>query len=56
MYGSVHCSAMLSPEDVERIKAALATLEKARERCTDSGLQKLIDDWIIEVKKKLADG
>jgi hypothetical protein len=47
---------MLSPEDVERIKAALATLEKARERCTDSGLQKLIDDWIIEVKKELADG
>jgi hypothetical protein len=45
--------AMLSPHEIARIEAEIETLEKAREHCADSGLQKLIDAWINEQKKKL---
>ena len=53
-YGSVRLPFMLSPDDIQRIRTDLAELETAREQCTDSGIQRLIDDWILEAKEKLA--
>ena len=45
---------MLSREEVAKIRAELERLEKARAECTDGGIQKLIDAWIEEQKRKLA--
>jgi hypothetical protein len=44
----------LSSAEIEQTRA-LATLEKARESCIDSGVQKVIQTWMDEVKKKLAE-
>jgi hypothetical protein len=44
---------MLSTADNGRIKVDLATLEKALDRCSDSGLRKVIEIWIKEAKRKL---
>jgi hypothetical protein len=44
---------MLSRGDVALIRAEIERLEKARKECTDSGLQKRIDAWIEEQKRKL---
>jgi hypothetical protein len=44
---------MLSPGEIAFIKAEIERLEKARRECNDSGLQKRIDAWIAEEKKKL---
>jgi hypothetical protein len=46
----------LSPGLMATIKAEIKRLEKAREDCTDGGIQKRIDAWIEEHKKKLASG
>jgi hypothetical protein len=46
--------AMLSPGEMAFIKAEIERLEKARQECNDSGLQKVIDAWIEEEKKKLS--
>jgi hypothetical protein len=45
--------AMLSPGEIALIKAEIARLEKARKECRDSGIQKQIDIWIEELKKRL---
>jgi hypothetical protein len=45
--------AMLSPEEIARIKADIKRLDKAREECADSGIRKLIEAWIGDQKKKL---
>lgn len=45
---------MLSMAQIARIKAAVAELEKSRDRCSDSGIRELIEAWIEEQKKKLA--
>ena len=45
---------MLSPGDIAIIKAEIKRLEKARRECNDGGIQKQIDVWIEELKKKLA--
>jgi len=50
----VHLSAMLSSQDIARIKADLAMPEKARDSCADSGLRKVIDAWIEDAKQTLA--
>jgi hypothetical protein len=46
---------MLPSVEIEEIRAALATLEKARDSCIDSGVQRVIQTWIDEIKKKLAE-
>ena len=46
---------MLSSADKDRIKSDLAMLEKARKESADSGLRKVIENWIEDVKKKLTD-
>jgi hypothetical protein len=44
---------MISRNDVSVIRAEIERLQKARTECTDSGVQKRIDDWIEEQKRKL---
>jgi hypothetical protein len=46
---------MLSPADKDRIEFDLTKLEKARDDCRDSGLRKVIETWIEEAKKSLAE-
>jgi hypothetical protein len=46
--------AELSPGRIATIKAEIKRLEKAREACTDGGIQELIEALIEEHKKKLA--
>jgi hypothetical protein len=46
---------MLSPAEKNKIKPELAELEKDRDRCTDSGLRKVIESWIEKAKKRLAE-
>src|SRR5580658_4950685 len=46
--------AELSPGRTATIKAEIKRLEKAREACTDGGIQELIEALIEEHKKKLA--
>jgi len=45
---------MLSPEDIARKKADIAILEKARDNCLDTGLRRVIDDWIKDAENKMA--
>jgi hypothetical protein len=40
-------------EEIAKIRANIERLEKAREACTDSGIRKLIEEWIEEQKHKL---
>jgi hypothetical protein len=44
---------MLLPGEIALVKAEIERLGKARQECNDSGLQKRIDAWIGELKKKL---
>ena len=44
---------MISRSDVAVIRAEIQRLQKARDECTDSGVQKQIDAWIEEQKRKL---
>ncbi|MGB6385444.1 MAG: hypothetical protein WBD25_19975 [Terriglobales bacterium] len=44
---------MLSREEVAKIRTEIERLGKARAECTDGGIQKLIDAWIEQQKKKL---
>jgi hypothetical protein len=43
---------MLSASD--KIKAELEELQSALLQCTDSGVRKVIEDWIAEAKLRLA--
>lgn len=45
---------MLSPMEIAKIKAEIEALEKAFRNCADSGLRKVIEDWIESSKQKLA--
>jgi len=54
LFASVHWC-MLSPAGKDRIKSDIAMLEKARNDCADSGLRKVIENWIEDAKKTLAD-
>jgi len=47
---------MLSPGTKAQIKAEIGRLEELREICNDDGIQKVIQGWIEEQKKKLAEG
>ena len=44
---------MPSPQQIATINAEIENLEHARKRCTDSGILKIIDDWIEDQKQKL---
>ena len=44
---------MISRSDAAVIRAEIKRLQKARDECTDSGVQKRIDAWIEEQKRKL---
>ena len=44
---------MLSREEIANIKAEIEILEKALAECNDSGLQKQIEAWIADQKRKL---
>jgi hypothetical protein len=46
---------MLSPAEVDRIKAEIEKLEKALRRCTDGGIRGQIITWIEKEKRKLTD-
>ena len=47
---------MLSPDTIAQMKAEIARLEELRKICNDAGIQKVIEGWIAEQKKALADG
>jgi hypothetical protein len=47
---------MLTPGDIARIKAEIARLEKAFRENTDDGIGKVIQGWIADLKKELAEG
>jgi hypothetical protein len=53
LYGA-YTSAMLSQADRSRLKID-CTLETFREACTDSGILNLVDQWIKDAKKQLAE-
>jgi hypothetical protein len=38
----------------DRIKTELKELESARLQCNDSGIRKVIEDFIVEAKQRLA--
>ncbi len=45
---------MFSPSKLEKIKAEIERLEAALRDCNDSGLREIIENWIMEKKKKLS--
>jgi hypothetical protein len=47
---------MLSPSQRAQIKAEIAKLEEDRKMCNEAGIRKVIEGWIEEQKKKLAEG
>jgi hypothetical protein len=48
--------AVLSLGAIAQIKAEIARLEEARKQCYDPGIQKVIDSFIEQQKKELAEG
>ena len=44
---------MFSPSEIAKVKAKIKALEQSRERCADSRIREVIDDWIKEQKDKL---
>jgi hypothetical protein len=49
-------AAVLSPSARGLIKAEIDRLEEARKQCNDTRIQKVIEGWIEEQKKQLAEG
>jgi hypothetical protein len=47
---------MLSSGAIAQIKAEIERLEDLRNKCNDHGIQKVIEGWIEEQKKQLAEG
>jgi hypothetical protein len=47
---------VLSPSARGLIKAEIDRLEEARKQCNDTRIQKVIEGWIEEQKKQLAEG
>jgi hypothetical protein len=45
---------MYSPEDVAKMKADIAVLEKAHAALADPGLRKVLSVWVEDAKKTLA--
>jgi hypothetical protein len=39
-----------------QIRAEIERLEDARKQCNDEGIRKVIEEWIAELKKTLAEG
>lgn len=51
---SAYTLAMISRDEAAVIRSEIERLQKARNECADSGVQKRIDAWIEEQKRKLA--
>lgn len=47
---------LLTHTEIERIQADLALFEKAKKSLLDTELQKAIDDWIADARKRLTEG
>jgi hypothetical protein len=47
---------MLPPGQRAQIKAEISRWEEYRKQCNDIGIQKVIDGWIEQLKKDLAEG
>jgi hypothetical protein len=47
---------MLSPSQTVQIKAEISRLEEYRKTCNDEGIRKVIEGWIEQQKKVLAEG
>jgi hypothetical protein len=47
---------MLSAEERARTQRTLNMLENARNNCADSGILRVVEAWIEEAKKALAEG
>jgi hypothetical protein len=45
---------MLSAEEIAKIKADIAWLKRCHDSSVDSGIRQLIEDWIADLKDKLA--
>ena len=45
---------MPSPKERAKIKAEIEKFEKALRDCTDSGIRKVIEDWIEDARERLA--
>jgi len=43
----------IKPED---IKAEIERLEKALRDCSDSGIRRVIEEWIADAKRRLVSG
>jgi hypothetical protein len=52
----IHLSAMLSPGQRVQIGAEIARLEEYRKTCNSDGIRKVIEGWIEQQKKILAEG
>jgi hypothetical protein len=48
--------AMLSPEEIAKIKADIKVLEKARDKSRDKPIRELIESWVEEHKQALESG
>jgi hypothetical protein len=46
---------MYFPEDIAKMKADIAVLEKARDSLADAGLRKVLSVWIEDAKKTMAE-
>jgi len=47
---------MLSPQEVAIIRAEIERLEKVRKEFDDGSIQRMIDDWIEDERRKLVAG
>jgi len=47
---------MLSLDAIAQMKAEIARLGELRKICNDDGIQIVIDAWIADLKKELAEG
>jgi len=47
---------MLSPGAKAQIKAEIERLEELLKMCNDEGIKRVIQGWVEEQKKKLAEG
>jgi hypothetical protein len=56
MRSGVHKGVTLFPSTISQVNAEITKLEEAREQCDDAGIQRVIEGWIQELKKILAEG
>jgi hypothetical protein len=47
---------MPARKKIAEIRAEIERLEKALSQCSDTGIRKVIEDWLAEARKRLASG